>query len=180
MRADINLPANIVLTSLTTYDNFTQKQATDVDGTALAIEDLNKDDGYIHTLSQELRFAGTGDVYRWVVGGNYETSTTFENEITNYLDDSEVNAGNLFIDQSGNTVLQKMRNVAGFVNGEYDLSRRSSPCGPALDIPTPRTMPPSAAIRRATGASRLFSTFLGNLLGQSALSPPLLPTTATH
>jgi iron complex outermembrane recepter protein len=124
LRADIKLPDNILLTSLTTYDNFTQKQATDVDGTALAIEDLNKDDGYIHTLSQELRFAGTGDSYRWVVGGNYETSTTFENEITNYLDDSEVNAGNLFINQSGNTVLQKMRNVAGFVNGEYDLSQQ--------------------------------------------------------
>lgn len=122
LRADITLPDNIVLTSLTTYDNFTQKQATDVDGTSLALEDLLKDDGYIHTLSQEVRLAGTGDAYRWVVGGNYETSTTFENEITDYTDDSESNAANLFISESGNTVLQKMRNVAGFVNGEYDLS----------------------------------------------------------
>lgn len=81
-----------------------------------------RDNGSIHTLSQELRFAGTGDAYRWIVGGNVERSDTFEDEITDYADDSEVNAGNLFINQSGNTVQQKLRNIAGFVNGEYDLS----------------------------------------------------------
>jgi iron complex outermembrane recepter protein len=170
LRADINLPDNIVLTSLTTYDDFTQKQATDVDGTALAIEDLNKDDGYIHTLSQELRFAGRGDAYRWVVGGNYETSTTFENEITNYLDDSEVNAGNLFINQSGNTVLQKMRNVAGFVNGEYDLSpqftvRAGARYTDAKDNATICGYSPGDG-RVAT----LFN-FLGDLLGKVPFTP---------
>ena len=70
-----------------------------------------RDNGSIHTLSQELRFAGTGDACRWIVGGNVERSDTFEDEITNYADDSEVNAGNLFINQSGNTVQQKLRNI---------------------------------------------------------------------
>jgi outer membrane receptor protein involved in Fe transport len=124
LRTDITLPESITLTSLTSYDDFRQKQVADVDGTPLAIEDLLKDDGHIHTFSQELRFAGSGDAYRWIVGGNYEKSRVFEDQVTNYLDDSEVNAGNLFINQSGNTVQQDLRNLAGFFNGEYDISSK--------------------------------------------------------
>lgn len=170
LRADVKLPDNLVLTSLTTLDHFSQKQVADVDGTSLAIEDLLKDDGYIHTFSQELRLAGTGNAYRWVVGGNYETSTTFENEVTNYLDDSEVNAGNLFINQSGNTVLQKMRNVAGFVNGEYDLSPQFTVRGGARYT---TTKDDATICGYSPGDGRVATLFniLGNLLGKVPFTP---------
>jgi outer membrane receptor protein involved in Fe transport len=170
LRADVKLPDNIQLTSLTTYDHFSQKQVADVDGTSLAIEDLLKDDGYIHTFSQELRLAGTGNAFRWVIGGNYETSTTFENEITNYLDDSEVNAGNLFINQSGNTVLQKMRNVAGFVNGEYDISPQFTVRGGARYT---TTKDDATICGYSPGDGRVATLFniLGNLLGKVPFTP---------
>ncbi|MDB6086190.1 MAG: TonB-dependent receptor [Gammaproteobacteria bacterium] len=122
LRGDLNLNDNLTLTSLTSYDDFTQRQRSDVDGTALAIEDLLRDNGNIHSFNQELRLAGTHEsTLRWIVGGNYEHSEVFEDQITNYLDDSEVNAANLFINQSGNTVSQKIRNYAFFGNGEYDI-----------------------------------------------------------
>lgn len=122
LRTDIDLPHDIALTSLTNYADFTQKQVADVDGTPLAIEDLIKDDGDIHTFTQELRFAGKGDAYRWLVGGNFEKSETFEDQVTDYSNDSQSNAANLYISESGTPVRQDLTNIAGFFNGEYDIS----------------------------------------------------------
>jgi outer membrane receptor protein involved in Fe transport len=170
LRGDIDLPRGLILTSITSYDNFQQTQKTDVDGTALALEDLLKDDGYIHTFSQEVRVAGAGTSYRWIVGGNYEKSTTFENEITNYIDDSEYNAANLFINQSGNTVLQDLRNVAAFANGEYDISPLFTIRGGAryTDAKDSATI---CGYSPGDGQVATLFNILGNLLGTVPFTP---------
>lgn len=122
LRGDVNLTDSITLTSLTSYDDFRQRQATDVSGTSIAFENLPVDDGDIHSINQELRIAGTSAATRWLVGGNFERSDIFENQQTDYSQDSEDDAANLFIDSSGNTVQQDIKNIAGFANVEYDIS----------------------------------------------------------
>ncbi|GLJ00750.1 hypothetical protein [Sphingobium sp. BS19] len=69
---------SIALTSITSYDDFRQRQRTDGDGMNLASFDLQKSDGYIHSFNQELRIASSASgPLRWMVGGNYEKSTTY-------------------------------------------------------------------------------------------------------
>jgi iron complex outermembrane receptor protein len=123
LRTDIDLTDNLTLTSLTSYDDYKQDQVTDGDGMNLIVFDLEKNDGYIHSFNQELRLANdqTG-TFRWIVGANYEKSTTFENQILRYIDSTNYNPDNLYINASGVTNKQKIENYAFFGNAEYKLT----------------------------------------------------------
>lgn len=123
LRADIDLTDDLTLTSLTSYDHYTQDQTTDGDGSALIVTDLQADDGYIHSLNQELRLANsTKSAFRWVLGANYEKSRTFENQRLRYVNDSNNSAGLNFINDSESFNKQNIRNYAFFANVEYDVS----------------------------------------------------------
>ncbi len=122
MRADIELGSEITLTSLTSYSNYDQKQATDGDGNAAVTFDLQKNDGYVRSFSQELRLANdTRGAFRWVLGANYESSTTFEDQLLRYFDNSNYNPATLYINGSEVNNKQKIRNYAAFASTEYDL-----------------------------------------------------------
>jgi iron complex outermembrane recepter protein len=121
LRADIAF-GGITLTSLTSYTDFKQKQRTDGDGAAFVGFDLQQSDGSIKSFNQELRLAnGSAPGFRWVVGGNYENSKTFENQLLRYFANSNHNPGTIFINSSGDRLSQKITNYAFFGNVEYDL-----------------------------------------------------------
>jgi iron complex outermembrane receptor protein len=171
VRADVDLVEDITLTSLTSYDDFRQTQATEQDGTALSGFDLNKVDGNLHSLNQELRIASSAkSAFRWLVGGNFEKSVVFEDQILNYSIDSNDNAGNLFIDNSGVYSTENIRNIAGFLNAEYDLSS-------ALTLRAGARYTDSKINSKICGYSpgdgnvaTLFN-LLGNLLGKVPFTP---------
>jgi outer membrane receptor protein involved in Fe transport len=123
LRSDFDLTDNLTLTSITSYDDYKQNQVTDGDGMNLIIFDLEKNDGYIRSFNQELRLANdqTG-TFRWILGANYEKSTTFENQILRYIDSTNYNPNNLYINASGVTNKQKIENYAFFGNAEYKLT----------------------------------------------------------
>jgi outer membrane receptor protein involved in Fe transport len=123
LRADIDLTDTVRLTSLTSYDSYSQHQATDGDATNLTIDDLPKDDGSIHSINQELRVANSdAAALKWVLGGNYERSKTDENQINNFSDDSNSNPTNLYIDSAGDDNTQTLRNYAFFGHSQYALN----------------------------------------------------------
>jgi outer membrane receptor protein involved in Fe transport len=123
LRGDLDLPAGLTLTSLTSYDHFVQEQATNGDGNALVTFDLQGGQGNIESFNQELRLANAAtSALKWIVGANYENSTTYENQLLRYFDNSNYNAANLFINASGVTNLQKISNYAGFGNIDYTLT----------------------------------------------------------
>lgn len=126
LRADIELNDDLTLTSLTSYDHFTQRQRTDGDGIALAGFDLDKSDGYIHSFNQEVRLANDPrNRFRWVVGGNYERSNTFEDQVVTYGQTSAENNPNLFhIKGSGVTNKQSITNYAVFGSAEFAATDR--------------------------------------------------------
>lgn len=120
-RADYEL-AGFTLTSLTSYNHYDQTQRTDGDGSALVTFDLQKNDGYIHNFNQELRVANDPESsLRWILGTNYEKSTTFEDQLLRYFDNSNFNPSVNWINASGVTNKQKIDNYAFFGNAEYDL-----------------------------------------------------------
>lgn len=123
LRADLDVASNVTLTSITTYDRFRQEQRTDGDGVAAVGFDLQKDHGELNTFSQELRLANTGiSRFRWIVGGNFERSTTLENQWLRYYDNSTSNPTLLNINFSGDLETQKITNLAAFGNAEYELT----------------------------------------------------------
>jgi outer membrane receptor protein involved in Fe transport len=118
LRADWNVTDNVVLTSITSYVDYRVDQRLDNDG--ISLETYQFDDfGKIHSFTQELRLAGgEGTPFRWVVGGNYEKSNTFERTFQ-YYGDSTIAA---FASRSGqNYTDQNIRNYAFFANGEYEV-----------------------------------------------------------
>jgi outer membrane receptor protein involved in Fe transport len=122
LRADIQLNDDLNLTSLTSYDHFSQTQATDGDGSALVVTDLSRDDGSIRSFNQELRLANsTQSTFRWIVGSNYENSETFEDQLLRYSDDSNSSAPLLFINRSEVANKQSITNYAFFGNAEYNI-----------------------------------------------------------
>jgi outer membrane receptor protein involved in Fe transport len=125
LRTDFDVTDDVTLTALTSYDHFTQKQTTDGDGSALAISDLTKDDGYIHSFNQEVRISNAArSSFRWVLGGNYESSHTYEDQNLLYTDDSNNSAPLGFIHQDDQFTKQSIRNYAIFGNAEYDLTSK--------------------------------------------------------
>ncbi len=123
VRADIDITAGLTLTSLTSYDDYKQTQTTDGDGSALIVTDLQEDDGYIRSFNQELRLANSPrSTFRWVLGGNYEKSTTFERQLLVYPDNNSFVPSKNFIFQNFQQGHQSIRNYALFGNAEYDVS----------------------------------------------------------
>ena len=125
LRADVDLGTFATLTSITSYLDFKQKLSTDKDGTSLLVANLAPSDAKIRSFNQELRLASQGDgPFRWVVGGNYENSRTFEDQTLRFLDGSSSNPFTLEINSTGSEVLQRIRNVAAFGNVQYDVAER--------------------------------------------------------
>lgn len=123
LRADIDVTDNVTLTSLTSYNDYSQNNIFDGDGTPLVLFDIVQGNGAITSFNQEIRLANNDSgPLRWVIGGNYEDSKTFEDQILNYQDSSNNNAANAFINSSGITNEQNIENWALFANGEYDIT----------------------------------------------------------
>ena len=124
LRADVQL-GDLTLTSLTSYIKFDQKQRVDQDGNALVTWDLRRANGFIRTFNQELRLANDSRAtFRWLVGANYEKSTTFEDQLLTYFDTSNSKASLNYIQESAVTNRQDIKNYAAFGNLEYDLTRQ--------------------------------------------------------
>jgi iron complex outermembrane recepter protein len=76
LTGDILVRDELTLTSLTSYINYAQRNAEDLDGLPGETTDNGQDIGSIKSVVQELRLDnGTRSRFRWVVGGNFEHDT---------------------------------------------------------------------------------------------------------
>jgi len=123
LRGDLDITDDITLTSLTSYSHYTQQQQTDGDGMYLVAYDLQRGEGAIKSFSQELRLANNpSNAFRWLLGGNFEKSKTYEDQYLRYYSNSNYYAPNLYINSSGETLNQNIRNVAFFASLEYSIT----------------------------------------------------------
>lgn len=123
LRMDADVTSGVTLTTLTSYNDYKQTQATDGDGLPLVLFDLIKNDGFIKSFNQEVRLANSGkSAFRWVVGANYEDSHTFENQDLSYADSTNNAPAQFNINRSAVTNDQRIRNYALFANAEYAIT----------------------------------------------------------
>lgn len=123
LRGDWRVTSDITVTSITAYTHFKERGAMDQDGTALSDIDLQPYRGNISSFSQELRVANSSaDRFRWVLGGNYSRDKVNYDERLLYANSSAF--FNYGIDTSENYSDQRMRNIAGFGSGEFDLNHQ--------------------------------------------------------
>jgi iron complex outermembrane recepter protein len=119
---DVTL-GTLSLTSLTSYAHYLQNESTDADGMALVETNFSYIKGEITSFNQELRLANDPkSAFRWVLGGNYEKSTTYEDQMIRYFADSEYSAAFDYIHATGDRVHQSIRNAAVFANAEFEVT----------------------------------------------------------
>ncbi|MGE3744532.1 MAG: TonB-dependent receptor [Sphingomonadaceae bacterium] len=123
LRADWKIGGGVTLTSLTSYADYKQDQRMDTDGLVQAITNHLHNDGTIKAFNQEVRLANEAtNSLRWVLGATYEQSKVFQNQVSDYPDNTAYVAGFGYINNSSIYNHQKMVNYAGFGNVEYDVS----------------------------------------------------------
>ncbi len=120
LRADYSF-AGMTLTSLTNYISMKYLNSTEGGGSALRDLDIYRDQGTPKSFTQEVRLSNGGsDRFRWVLGGNYERTTVFQKS-GNYSNDTTSGFVNR-LGQNGYTSDSRMKNLAAFVNGEFDVT----------------------------------------------------------
>jgi iron complex outermembrane receptor protein len=123
VRIDYDLSDNLVLTSLTSYNDYNRKSSgVDHDGTTFQIYETLME-GELETFFQEVRVAGTYDKMNWVVGVNYENMDTYDYFLQSFGDSSVVPVFG-FIDFGPNNPnnTQEVKTAAIYGNVEYSLS----------------------------------------------------------
>jgi iron complex outermembrane recepter protein len=156
----------VTLTSMTSYVDYKQKQRTDGDGAAFVGFDLQSGAGTIKTFNQELRLANdAASEFRWVVGGNYENSKTFEDQLLRYFANSNHFANTFYINSSGDRLSQKIKNYALFGNVEYDLGDKLTFKAGAR-YTSSKIDAINAAYNLTNGNVDKYFNFLGSLGGQ--------------
>ena len=84
LRMDWDLNDDITLTSLTSYGEFNREQQLESDGTFYQDYESSQD-GFLDVFFQEVRVAGSfGGTGTWVVGANYEDTSTWDSFVQTY------------------------------------------------------------------------------------------------
>lgn len=123
LRGDIKLSDDLTLTSITSYIGFKEHGALDQDGINLQDIDLRRFYGRIKSFSQEIRIAnGASNRLRYILGANYSKDKVYY--IENLLYGNSSAFFTYGIDTSENYSDQKMRNLAGFASGEFDVTNK--------------------------------------------------------
>ncbi|CAA0101318.1 TonB-dependent receptor [Zhongshania aliphaticivorans] len=127
VRADIDLSDVLQLTSITSYDKYSQGFSLDRDGTEFDIIDIRSNNGEIEDVTQEIRLSGDFDKFRWVVGANYMKAST-EQLATIGVGDATNTAvpSNAVVGQNWDYAVQygahEIEEYAVFANTEYLLA----------------------------------------------------------
>jgi iron complex outermembrane receptor protein len=120
LHIDYSVSPTILLTSLTSYEDFKLGGRQDEDGSPLTLFEIMNHNGYINSLSQEIRLSSQGQgPATWVVGANYERDNTGEYYDLETLDSSSAYVNGAALNQNDN--YQRMRNYAAFANLEYKI-----------------------------------------------------------
>lgn len=120
LRAEVALPLNLSLTSISAYSDYTAIDTTDADGTDFD-NFLLTIDAAIHSFSQELRLSGPlGSVGTFTLGGDYQHDGVNDDDIAHYIG-SNSGVGPYRYSNFGNLADQGVRTEALFAALDFRL-----------------------------------------------------------
>lgn len=124
LRGDYDINDDLTLTLMTSVTDFEQDQVTDGDGSYLRLFDLRKSEGELDSWNTEIRLTNSPDSsFRWLAGANYEDSSTFEDQVLFFNDNTNNSAASGFIHDNSNVLMeQSIENYAVFFNTESDIT----------------------------------------------------------
>jgi len=119
MRIDYDLSDDMILTSLTSYQDFDRYEPLELDGTSFRnYESVQQ--GYLKSFYQELRL--TGDLANggnWIVGANYQYDDTVDTLIQSYSESSSATIFGLPLGPTQPLNEQEINTYGIFANLEY-------------------------------------------------------------
>jgi iron complex outermembrane recepter protein len=121
LRGDIDLPADLALTSLTAYSHFRGDEPFDSDGSAFADFRADQQRALLTSFSQELRLAGSAGAAKWMVGGNYQQEIADQFNAFTQNSSQDQLLGLLFV-RDGLTIDQQPKTAAGFASLDYAIT----------------------------------------------------------
>jgi iron complex outermembrane receptor protein len=122
LRMDYDLGNDMVLTSLTTHEKFDRYTPLEGDGTTYN-DYQSLQQGFLNTTYQEVRLAGKfGGKGNWIVGGNYEYDSTWDNFLQTYSDSSSSTVFGQFLGPARPIDRQKTTTYAIYGNAEYPVT----------------------------------------------------------
>ncbi|MGD9661421.1 MAG: TonB-dependent receptor [Porticoccaceae bacterium] len=123
-RGDFDLSDSFKITTLLAHSDYEQDQIQDGDGLALSTADF-ADQGEIESTFAEIRFSGEiGDSVRWLLGANYEDSSTTETQGNELFDSTTNRPQTFFIHRTLTYLEQDIESYAAFGNIDYDLTEQ--------------------------------------------------------
>ena len=174
LRADIDVANNITVTSITSYSDYDQLQNVSTSGTEYLQSNIVNQTGRIKSFNQELRIADdTSDALRWMLGVNYEDSTTDEYYVVRFKH-TAYRAGTMYINAPAVDTYQDIRNYALFGNAEFSVTDRVTLKG-GLRYTNSRIRADLCNSTIPGGNVDLFFNFLGNAFGGGTPFTPIGP-----
>jgi iron complex outermembrane recepter protein len=170
LRADITVPADITITSISSYIGYTRNDLVNADGVANDLISYTPV-GSIHTFSQELRAANGGDAsVRWTVGANADHSHVIDNDADSYPGSSSYGALGIF--QSSFLSEQDLKDYAAFGNLDYDVAQKVTVKGGVRYSRNDRTAQSCDTDLGDGGVDSLFTSL--SSLARGTPTPPLM------
>ncbi|MES2493380.1 MAG: TonB-dependent receptor [Pseudomonadota bacterium] len=117
LRADYKITDDLTFTSITAYSTYRQQFGLDVDGTALSNFSIG-DTAKANSFGQEVRLTGDYGAIKFILGGNYDRHTVYE-ENRYYVDQSSVYVGFINNSDSGAFFNSPIRAIAAFGNVDF-------------------------------------------------------------
>ena len=123
VRIDFDLTDDIVLTSLTSYNDYERNgSGVDMDGTTFQIYETFQE-GWMESMFQEFRLTGSFESGTWVAGVNYEDTETYDQFLQSYGHSSVVPIfGFIDFGPSRPNNAQDTTTYAVFGNVTYDVT----------------------------------------------------------
>jgi len=163
LRADWEFVPDLRLTSITSYAYYKRNMTTEQDGTPFLGADYTAL-GNIKTFNQELRIANSArSQFRWILGGNYEHTNTFESFVDYWKSITLNTPQNFSLDGYQARSSQWLRNYAAFANAEYDLTEQLTLKG-GLRYTENRRRQNECSFDNGDGSMNALINFFGNRL----------------
>lgn len=125
LRADFDLSDQITLTSITAYADKKIHYNTDLDATTAVAVDVPID-GKVKVFNQEVRLAGDMGDLKWLIGANYDSAKTRQDNdyfLVGYSGNNPFGFDpNGYINRTVNEFNSSLKTIGIFANGEYKIT----------------------------------------------------------